>query len=72
MTQVLGQKKTDATKILMIEIPTSGEASNQNYSLAHAKLTEAKMAMLRGEWRQTVALSVENALKLFQHFQMTV
>lgn len=47
------------SKILMIEIPTSGEASNQNYTLAHAKLAEAKMAMLRGEWRQTVALCRE-------------
>lgn len=47
------------SKILMIEIPTSGDVSNQKYSLAHVKLNEAKQAMLRGEWRQTVAICRE-------------
>ena len=44
------------SKILIIEIPTSGELSNSKYTLAHSKLNEAKQAMLRGEWKQAVSL----------------
>ncbi len=44
------------SKILTIEIPTSGEKSNPKYTLAYTKLSEAQQSMLRGEWRQAVAL----------------
>jgi len=44
------------SKFLLIEVPTSGENSNPAYNLSYAKLEEAQQAMLRGQWRQSVAL----------------